>query len=160
MAAQGRRAIVEGDLREDLDPETVAGSIVGAMFGAQLLSKAMPGGDHIERLLRMWELLLPAIVTDASLPHSREFLAREALRHIQPALGRSDVADRGYGARVRVNQKEECQSKSEAQRSHHHHHRIALAREPRYVIAHVSIDTEMVLAVAFDTTIIEISLWR
>jgi AcrR family transcriptional regulator len=32
MAAQGRRAIVEGDLREDLDPETVAESIVGAMF--------------------------------------------------------------------------------------------------------------------------------
>jgi len=46
----------------------------------------MPGGNHIERLRRMWELLLPAIVTDASLPHSREFLAREALRHIQPAL--------------------------------------------------------------------------
>jgi hypothetical protein len=55
--------------------------------------------------------------------------------------------------------KEECQSKSEAQRSHHHHH-IALAIEPRYVIAHVSIDTEMVSAVAFDTTIIEISLLR
>ena len=45
-----------------------------------------PGGDHIERLRRMWELLLPAIVTDASLPYFREFLAREALRHIQPAL--------------------------------------------------------------------------
>jgi hypothetical protein len=47
----------------------------------------------------------------------------------------------------------------EAQRSHHHH-RIALAREPHYVIAHVSIDTEMVSAVAFDTTVIEISLLR
>jgi AcrR family transcriptional regulator len=86
MAAQGRWAIVEGDLREDLDPQTVAESIVGAMFGAQLLSKAMPGGDHIERLRRMWELLLPAIVTDASMPYFREFLAREALRHIRPAL--------------------------------------------------------------------------
>lgn len=73
MAAQGRRAIVEGDLREGLDPETVAESIVGAMFGPQLLSKAMPGGDHIERLRRMWELLLPAIVPDASLPYFREF---------------------------------------------------------------------------------------
>jgi hypothetical protein len=48
----------------------------------------------------------------------------------------------------------------EAQRSPHHHHRIALARKPQYVSAHVSIDTEMVLAVAFDTTIIEISLLR
>jgi hypothetical protein len=32
--------------------------------------------------------------------------------------------------------------------------------KPQYVIAHVSIDTEMVSAVAFDTTIIEISLLR
>ena len=68
---------------------------------------------------------------------------------------RTEATVRGSGS-IR---KKECQSKSEAQRSHHHHH-IALAREPRYVIAHVSIDTDMVLAVAFDTTIIEISLLR
>ena len=71
------------------------------------------------------------------------------------------MADRGYGARVRVNQEGTVPIEEyEAQRSRHHHHRIALAREPRYVIAHVSIDTEMVSAVAFDTTIIEISLLR
>jgi hypothetical protein len=34
MAAQGRWAIVEGDLREDLDPETVAESIVSAIRSA------------------------------------------------------------------------------------------------------------------------------
>jgi hypothetical protein len=69
------------------------------------------------------------------------------------------VADRGYGARVRVNQQGRVPIEEyEAQRSRHHHHRIALAREPQYVIAHVSIDTEMVSAVAFDTPIIEISL--
>ena len=41
----------------------------------------------------------------------------------------SDVADRGYGARVRVNQKGRVPIEEyEAQRSRHHHHRIALAR--------------------------------
>jgi len=31
----------------------------------------------------MWELLFPAIVTEASLDYYREFLAREALRHVE-----------------------------------------------------------------------------
>lgn len=119
------------------------------MFGAQLLSKAMPGANQIERPRRMWELLLPAIVTDASLPYFCEFLAREALRHIQPAVSgvtwRTDATVRGSGSIS----KEEGQSKSEALRSHHHHHGIALAREPRYVIAHISIDTEMGLGCRF-----------
>jgi hypothetical protein len=30
----------------------------------------------------MWELLFPALVTDTSLGYYREFLAREALRHV------------------------------------------------------------------------------
>jgi hypothetical protein len=46
MAAQGRRAIVEGDLREDLDPETVAESIVGAMFGAQSIEEYEAQRSH------------------------------------------------------------------------------------------------------------------
>jgi hypothetical protein len=73
----------------------------------------------------------------------------------------SDVADRGYGARVRVNQEGGVPIEEyEAQRNRLHHHRIALAREPQYVIANVSTDTEMVSAAAFDTTIIETSLLR
>jgi AcrR family transcriptional regulator len=75
-----RRAIAEGDLRADLDPDVVSESIFGAMFGTRLLSQATQGSDLTERLTRMWELLLPAIVADASLPYFREFLAREALR--------------------------------------------------------------------------------
>jgi hypothetical protein len=113
MAAQGKRAIVEGDLREDLDPETVAESIVGAMLGAQLLSKAMPGGDHIERLRWMWELLLPAIVTDASLalfwrvPCPRGVAAHPA-GSVSRVTWRTEATVRGSGS-IR---KEECQSKS------------------------------------------------
>jgi hypothetical protein len=65
-----------------------------------------------------------------------------------------DVADRGYGAWVRVNQGGRVPTEEyEAKRSRHHYHRIAPASEPQYVIAHVCIDTEMVSAVAFDTTI-------
>ena len=113
MAAQGRRAIVEGDLREGLDPETVAESIVGAMLGAQLLSKAMPGGDHIERLRRMWELLLPAIVHGrvvalfSRVPCPRGVAAHPA-GSVSGVTWRTEATVRGSGS-IR---KEECQSKS------------------------------------------------
>ena len=87
MAAEARRAVAEGDLRPDLDPAMVGESIVGAMLGARLLSNAMSAerlnGKLIGRPGQTWELLLAGIVTDASLPYFRQFLAREALRHAQ-----------------------------------------------------------------------------
>ena len=58
-------------------------SILNAMLGAQLFSKTADGNNHINRLTRSLELLLPAIVADASLAYFREFLARESLRHHQ-----------------------------------------------------------------------------
>jgi AcrR family transcriptional regulator len=81
MTAQASRAIAEGDLREDLDPDVVSESILNAMLGAQLLSKTANGDDHITRLTRSLDLLLPAIVAETSLAYFREFLARESLRH-------------------------------------------------------------------------------
>jgi AcrR family transcriptional regulator len=81
-AAEVRRAIAEGDLREELDPETVSESIVGATFGTRLLGQATSRGNLVERLTGMWQLLLPAIVTEASLAYYRQFLDREALRHV------------------------------------------------------------------------------
>jgi hypothetical protein len=83
MTTEAKRASAEGDLREGLDPYVVSESILNAILGAQLLSKTAQGNDHIERLTRSLELLLPAIVADASLVYFREFLARESLR--QPA---------------------------------------------------------------------------
>ena len=44
------------------------------------------GEDLIGRTGRMWELLLGGIASEASLPYFRQFLAREALRHAQPAV--------------------------------------------------------------------------
>ena len=84
VVAQAERAIAEGDLRTDLDPNSVGESIVGAVFGTWLLSQAM-GGDGVGRLTEMWEALLPGLVTEEALPYFRQFLTREALRY-QPAV--------------------------------------------------------------------------
>jgi AcrR family transcriptional regulator len=82
MIGQARQASAEGDLRAGLEPEVAAETIVGAMLGAQLISDATSGGaDLIDRVERMWSVLLPAIASEASLPYFREFLARESLRH-------------------------------------------------------------------------------
>jgi AcrR family transcriptional regulator len=84
MTVEARRAIAEGDIREDLDPAMVSESIVGATFGARLIGKKNGAGqDLVRRLTRMWELLFPAVVTESSLGYYREFLAREALRHVE-----------------------------------------------------------------------------
>ena len=83
ITTQASRASTEGDLREGLDPYVVSESILNAMLGAQLLSKTADGNDHVKRLTRSLDLLLPAIVADTSLAYFREFLARESLRHHQ-----------------------------------------------------------------------------
>jgi AcrR family transcriptional regulator len=87
ITAQARLAIAEGDLRDGLDSEVVSESILNAMLGAELLAKTADGNDHTKRLTRSLELLLPAIVADASLAYFREFLARESLRQ---AAGSTD----------------------------------------------------------------------
>jgi AcrR family transcriptional regulator len=94
MAAEARRAVAEGDLREDVDPDLVSGTIVGAMLGTRLLLVGMSGSRSVEavaddlsaRLSQIWGLLLPGIVAEASLPYFREFLAREAMRHARAAV--------------------------------------------------------------------------
>jgi AcrR family transcriptional regulator len=102
MAAQAQRASAEGDVRQDLDPVAISESIVGAMFGTRLLYNAMAAKGVAGRSEvagvdtglaphtgRFWELLLAGIVTEASLPYFRQFLAREALRHAPPASSSS-----------------------------------------------------------------------
>ena len=84
MSVEARRAIAEGDVREDLDPLVVSESIVGATFGARMIGqKTGAGHELVRRLTQMWNLLFPAIVTETSLGYYREFLAREALRHVE-----------------------------------------------------------------------------
>ena len=84
MTAQTSRAIAEGDIRSELDAKMVSESIIGATFGARMIGQAInEGQDLVRRLTQMWELLFPAIVTETSLGYYREFLAREALRHVE-----------------------------------------------------------------------------
>ncbi len=80
MTDEARKASSEGDIREELTAETVAESIVAATFGISLLVSATSGEDLVRRLSQMWDVMLPAVASDASLPYFREFLAREALR--------------------------------------------------------------------------------
>jgi len=89
LAAEARRAQAEGDVRSDLDPAIVSESIIGALLGTRLLSHAIPAmgveANLIKRTGQLWELLLPGIVTDSSYQYFRQFLAREALRHVRLA---------------------------------------------------------------------------
>jgi AcrR family transcriptional regulator len=92
MAGQARRAIAEGDLRDDVDPELVSQAIVGAMIGMRLLTISISGSrsndqlaDELStRLRQIWAFLLPGVASDTSLPYFAQFLAREALRHARP----------------------------------------------------------------------------
>ncbi len=99
LAAEAGRAITEGDIRGDLDPDVVSRSIVGAMFGTRMLSNAMYGQDTdgglvSERLSQIWELLLPGLVSEAALPYFRQFLYRESMRHARAASQNDDAAER------------------------------------------------------------------
>jgi AcrR family transcriptional regulator len=87
VTAQVRRASAEGDLRGHLDPDAVSEAIVAAMLGAELMTGVEGGSDDlVRRHTRIWEILLPAITTDESLPYFREFLARQLLRQRRPPL--------------------------------------------------------------------------
>jgi AcrR family transcriptional regulator len=88
ITAQAQLASAEGDLRQDLVPATVGEAIVGAILGMRLVGDAIPAegldGGSIGRTCQVWELLLAGIVSDASLPYFRQFLAREAMHYGQP----------------------------------------------------------------------------
>ncbi|GLP83092.1 TetR/AcrR family transcriptional regulator [Mycobacterium antarcticum] len=74
-------ATTEGDLRPTVNAQATGASIVAGMLGAELLSSTLADGADLRAgFTRMWELALPAIVTDGSLNYYREFLARQALR--------------------------------------------------------------------------------
>jgi len=81
MATQVRRAQSEGDLRAEIDAQKAADFIVSALLGAELISNALSGGaDVLERVTETWELLLPAVASEQSLPYLREYLGRESMR--------------------------------------------------------------------------------
>jgi AcrR family transcriptional regulator len=87
MTDRTRQAVEEGDVRGDIDPVAVGETIVGVMLGAELLASAATAGvDVLQRVARGWQVLLPAIVDQESLPYFEEYLARESMRHSPPPL--------------------------------------------------------------------------
>lgn len=102
MAEQASEGVAQGDLREDVDPESLAQTIVGAMYGTRLFSIAIARNRQSESMLdqlnaqltQIWIVLLPGVAAEASLPYFRQFLAREALRHTRTGApaGLSDGA--------------------------------------------------------------------
>ena len=81
ISAQVDRAIAEADLRDDVHPQAISEVVAAAFFGAGALSgSAAADGGPVGRLTRMWALVLPAIVAEASQGYFREFLAREVVR--------------------------------------------------------------------------------
>ncbi|UXA05863.1 TetR/AcrR family transcriptional regulator [Mycobacterium sp. SMC-2] len=99
IADEARRAISEGDLREEVDPEVLSEFLVGAMFGTRLVFNAIArrdpnrgvANDIAGRLRQILELLLPGTVTEASLPYFRQFLDREVMRHAPAIATRPDA---------------------------------------------------------------------
>ena len=85
MAARVGQAQADGDVRADVDPGVVGEFIVSALVGVQLIWASASGNpDLVQRIGQAWEILLPAIVTESSLPYFREFLARQSQRHTHP----------------------------------------------------------------------------
>ncbi|WP_101949012.1 ScbR family autoregulator-binding transcription factor [Mycobacterium sp. 3519A] len=81
MTRYTQQAIDEGDVRADTDPQAVGETIIGALLGAELLASAITAGaDVLIRVTRVWQVLLPGIVTTDSLPYFTEYLAREVMR--------------------------------------------------------------------------------
>ena len=82
MTHRTRQAVVEGDVRSDVDPEAIADTLVGSLLGAELLANASTSGtDILQRVTRTWTVLLSAIVSEESASYFDEFLARESMRH-------------------------------------------------------------------------------
>jgi AcrR family transcriptional regulator len=97
-SSQITKAAAEGDIRADLDLGVVAESVIAALLGmATLVSSLAATPELVSRLNGIWEILLPAIVAEESLPYFREFLARESLRNLQPTLLITDTDQRSLG---------------------------------------------------------------
>jgi AcrR family transcriptional regulator len=98
-AQEARRAVKEGDLRNGIEPDVLSASIVGTISGTQLIANSISShgrigdviGDPFARLHQLWELLLPGIVAEASLPYFQQFLRREVMRHTATGAPRHDA---------------------------------------------------------------------
>jgi hypothetical protein len=72
-----RRAIDEGDLRGDTDPDAVGQLLVEIFAGARLLATATDTPATLPtRTAMAWDLLLPVLVTTPKVDYFRQFVTR------------------------------------------------------------------------------------
>ena len=72
-----RRAIDEGDLRKDADPDAVGQLLVELFAGARLLATATDNPTTLPRRTAMaWDLLLPVLVNTPQVDYFRQFVTR------------------------------------------------------------------------------------
>ncbi|WP_260850685.1 TetR/AcrR family transcriptional regulator [Rhodococcus sp. WB9] len=72
-----RRAVTEGDLRDD-DPDAVALLLVETFVGVRLLAAVTGHSDDLPtRLTTVWDLLLPGLVDPTKLDYFRRFVTRQ-----------------------------------------------------------------------------------
>ncbi len=78
------RAIEQGDLRSDLDPDVVGLLWQELTAGAHVVAVGTDSVDQMAiRMERLWYFLLPALVPEEKLSYFREFAARR-LRRYEP----------------------------------------------------------------------------
>lgn len=89
VAGQAHKAAAQGDLREGMDPDVAAETIIAVLLGVEQLSTALSGGaDMLVRLSHAWQMLLPSLTQDDSLEYFQQYLARESVRF-------NDIGPRG-----------------------------------------------------------------
>ncbi|CAM2995438.1 TetR/AcrR family transcriptional regulator [Skermania piniformis] len=79
------RAIQQGDLKQDLDPEVVGTLWQELTAGVHIVAVGTDSIDQMPiRMERQWYFLLPSLVPDEKLSYFREFAARRLRRYEPP----------------------------------------------------------------------------
>jgi AcrR family transcriptional regulator len=87
VSGQARKAVEEGDLRDGVDPDVVAETVIAVLLGVEQLSTALSrGADMLPRLSWAWQMLLPSIADEDSLEYFQQYLSRESVRFNEGGL--------------------------------------------------------------------------
>lgn len=77
------RAIAQGDLLPDLDPETIGLLLQEMSSGVHITAVGTDSIDQMAtRMERVWYFLLPSIVPEEKVAYFREFAARRLRRYV------------------------------------------------------------------------------
>jgi len=77
FADMAQLAIVEGDFRDDVDPEVFARFLIPSYTGIQLVSDLFTAReDLLPRIRDLWGFVMPAVIAPDRMEQSRQLLAR------------------------------------------------------------------------------------